>query len=281
MTNGDNDTRLPDDALADIQGFITSGYGHLPHAAYLFVQFHDAAAAQALARKRRCRPSRRRAPWPTLPSGEKIKPASAVNVAFTAAGLAALGVPDERAVHVPGRVPGGHRAASTARESSATPKRARPATWELGGPTLPPIHAVRPRFTRSRPPSSSAPATRSARSSPRRAAASSSWKAACRAATARRATTSRSGFTTASRSRRLPASAARAFPRASSSSATRITTESCRRRRSCRRSSMPAGCCRRSRTHIMRRSGCGTSARTDRSSSIGSCSRTSPASGSS
>jgi hypothetical protein len=37
--------RLTDDVLADIQGFITSGYGHLSHAAYLFVQF-DAGQAQ-------------------------------------------------------------------------------------------------------------------------------------------------------------------------------------------------------------------------------------------
>jgi hypothetical protein len=33
--------RLGDDTLADIQGFITSGYGHLSRAAYLFVQFRD------------------------------------------------------------------------------------------------------------------------------------------------------------------------------------------------------------------------------------------------
>ena len=39
-------TRLPDDVLADIQGFITSGYGHLSYAAYLFVQFQDAGQAR-------------------------------------------------------------------------------------------------------------------------------------------------------------------------------------------------------------------------------------------
>ena len=38
--------RLTDDVLADIQGFITSGYGHLSHAAYLFLQFHEAGQAQ-------------------------------------------------------------------------------------------------------------------------------------------------------------------------------------------------------------------------------------------
>ena len=38
--------RLPDDVLADIQGFITSGYGHLSYAAYLFVQFQEAGPAR-------------------------------------------------------------------------------------------------------------------------------------------------------------------------------------------------------------------------------------------
>ncbi len=38
--------RLTDDVLADIQGFITSGYGHLSHAAYVFVQIHDAGQAR-------------------------------------------------------------------------------------------------------------------------------------------------------------------------------------------------------------------------------------------
>ena len=38
-------TLLTDDDRADIQGFITSGYGHLPVAAYLFVRLHDAARA--------------------------------------------------------------------------------------------------------------------------------------------------------------------------------------------------------------------------------------------
>ena len=38
--------RLTDEALRDVQGFIASGYGHLPSAAYLFVRVNDAAAAR-------------------------------------------------------------------------------------------------------------------------------------------------------------------------------------------------------------------------------------------
>ena len=38
--------RLTDDALRDIQGIITSGYGHLPYAAYLFVTMTNADGAR-------------------------------------------------------------------------------------------------------------------------------------------------------------------------------------------------------------------------------------------
>jgi hypothetical protein len=38
--------RLPDETLRDVQGFIASGYGHLPHTAYLFVGVNDTAAAR-------------------------------------------------------------------------------------------------------------------------------------------------------------------------------------------------------------------------------------------
>ena len=34
------------DAKADIQGFITSGYGHLPEGAYLLLAFGDRAQAK-------------------------------------------------------------------------------------------------------------------------------------------------------------------------------------------------------------------------------------------
>ena len=80
--------------------------------------------------------------WPTRPNGEKIKPALAVNIAFTADGLAALGVCRREC---------GARSRWSFRKGSRREHRSRilgdteesdPATWELGGPTLPPIHAV-------------------------------------------------------------------------------------------------------------------------------------------
>jgi Dyp-type peroxidase family len=131
---------LSDDVLADVQGFITSGYGHLPHAAYLFVQFRDAAQAKrwleaivpAITSSRR---------WPTLPGGEKVKPQSAVNVAVTAAGLAALGLPRDVLCTFPVEFQEGiaqeHRSSILGDTEESDPRR-----WELGGPALPPIHAA-------------------------------------------------------------------------------------------------------------------------------------------
>ena len=62
--------RLTDQALADIQGFITSGYGHLPPATYLFLQIGEAARAQAYLAK--LIPSiTTSARWPVTPEGTK------------------------------------------------------------------------------------------------------------------------------------------------------------------------------------------------------------------
>ena len=133
-------TALPDDVLADVQGFITSGYGHLPHAAYLFVQFQDAGQAKrwldailpAITSSRR---------WPTLPSGEKVKPVSAVNVAVTAAGLAAIDLPRRVLCTFPVEFQEGVAQEHRSRVLGDT-EESDPSRWELGGPTLPSIHAA-------------------------------------------------------------------------------------------------------------------------------------------
>src|SRR5580700_6145996 len=83
-------TRLTDEVLADIQGFIVSGYGHLSHAAYFFVQCRDAEGARRwLGTVAPTITSAR--PWPLGPGGKKVKPSVALNIAFTADGLTALG----------------------------------------------------------------------------------------------------------------------------------------------------------------------------------------------
>ncbi len=133
-------TRVADEVLADLQGLVTSGYGHLPRAAYLFVRFHDASAARRWIGKLLGSITSGR-PWPVAADGRKRKPSSAVNLAFTAPGLTACGVPP--AVHC--------TFPPEFREGIAVPHRSRilgdtgesaPARWELGGPANPPLHAV-------------------------------------------------------------------------------------------------------------------------------------------
>jgi len=132
--------RLSEDALGDIQGFLTSGYGHLPLATYLFLQFHDRARAQAWLEQ--LAPSiTSSAPWPVAPDGTKIKPWSAVNLALTAAGLAALGLPPRVLCSFPIEfqedIARPHRSAILGDTDESAPAR-----WEVGGSENPPIHAA-------------------------------------------------------------------------------------------------------------------------------------------
>lgn len=73
----------------DIQGLVISGYGHLGHACYLFLQFNDGPQGRAwldglipeIATG---------APWPKDENNVTLKPSSILNVAFTYSGLRKL-----------------------------------------------------------------------------------------------------------------------------------------------------------------------------------------------
>jgi len=133
-------TRFADDVLADIQGFISSGYGHLSPAAYLFLQFRDEGKAQDWLRHLVPEITSAR-PWPVASNGVKMKPTVTVNIAFTADGLTAMGLPSQVLNTFPPEF----------QEGMASPIRSRilgdteesdPVEWELGGTGKPPIHAV-------------------------------------------------------------------------------------------------------------------------------------------
>ncbi len=132
--------RLPDDVLADVQGFITSGYGHLTFAAYLFLQIHDAVHGSrwlgTLVPE-----ITSSSPWPTLPSGEKLKPSVAVNIAFTSDGLEALGVPSQVRCTFPVEFQEGIAREHRSRVLGDT-EESDPANWDFGGTALPQIHAI-------------------------------------------------------------------------------------------------------------------------------------------
>lgn len=133
-------TRLPDDVLADIQGFITSGYGHLSYAAYLFVRFLDAASArQWLARIAPDVTSARA--WPKTADGEKLKPALVNNIAFTADGFAALGVPTRVLCTFAVEFQEGMTRELRSKILGDT-EESDPEHWEFGGTSGAPIHAV-------------------------------------------------------------------------------------------------------------------------------------------
>ena len=132
--------RLADEILADIQGFLTSGYGHLPLATYLFLQIHERHRAQTWLEQ--VGPSiTSSAPWPVAPDGSKIKPLSAVNLALTSAGLAQLGLPPRVLCTFPIEfqedIAHPHRSAILGDTGQSAP-----AHWELGGSANSPIHAV-------------------------------------------------------------------------------------------------------------------------------------------
>jgi Dyp-type peroxidase family len=131
---------LTADERADVQGFATSGYGHLPVAAYLFIRCHDAAAARRwlTALTRTITTS---APWPRDGAGRTIKPTVAVNVAFTAEGLRACGVPAPVLCTFPPEFQEGIASPARSRILGDTQK-SDPASWEVGGPSTDPMHAV-------------------------------------------------------------------------------------------------------------------------------------------
>ena len=226
-----------------------------------------------------CRPSRPRGRGPSS-NGRTVKPPVALNVGFSAAGLAALGLARAGVVHLSAGIPGRHRPSEPVEnprrhggERSGRVGNRRSA--DAAGPRA----AGHPRGlavnARSRVPSGSA------RFSTMRPEASSRCPAAARAGTGLMATTSRSAFTTASPSRRLPASPATACPPASSSSGIRTTSPSSRRRRSWRGNWTSTRCCRRWPTLIMTHERGAIWASTAPTWFIASSSRMSRASGSS
>ena len=133
-------TRLPDDTLADIQGFITSGYGHLSYAAYLFVQFQEAGPARRWLGLIAPAITSAKA-WPTTADGEKLKPTLACNIALTADGLAALRLPPRVLCTFSVEFQEGMTRERRSRILGDT-EESDPGSWEFGGTTQSRIHAV-------------------------------------------------------------------------------------------------------------------------------------------
>ena len=132
--------RLTDDALRDIQGIITSGYGHLPYAAYLFVTMTstDGGRRWLSLVENSITSSQHRIIGHGLPED---RPSVAVNLGLTAEGLRALGLPQDVMRTFPVEFQDGIASEERSRILGDTGVSA-PETWEIGGPRTEPVHAM-------------------------------------------------------------------------------------------------------------------------------------------
>jgi Dyp-type peroxidase family len=122
--------RKPTLDVADVQGLVVRGYGKLRHAAFLVCAVRDAAAARAFLRET------------DVATGLGPHDEFALNIAFTAPGLVAIGLPDDV-------VEGGFAAPFV--EGMTTEHRRRllgdvgpaaPERWAWGGPDTAPVHVM-------------------------------------------------------------------------------------------------------------------------------------------
>jgi len=117
--------------LEHIQGLVFFGYGHLEYAAYLFLHVEQGEAGrQWLAQM-----------LPQVTSARSEKGTAAVHVAFTSAGLRALGLPDDGIGTFPREFQEGMAAPDRARILGDTGDQA-PETWQFGGPNGDEVHAL-------------------------------------------------------------------------------------------------------------------------------------------
>ena len=130
--------QLSPEVLADIQGIIFSGYRHLNFARYVFLRIEDARQARLWLQKIVPRIATA-APWPVAGGSRtgsrvgRVKPNSALHLAFTCAGMKTLGAPDEVLLSFTPEFISG--IATRARVLGDTGPSA-PPSWELGGPSL-------------------------------------------------------------------------------------------------------------------------------------------------
>jgi len=85
---------LADADRRDIQGLVTTGYGHLDHACFLLLDVTDREGGQAWLRNIVPRITTA-APWPKDGSGTKQKPVRTLSLALASPALAVLGLPIE------------------------------------------------------------------------------------------------------------------------------------------------------------------------------------------
>ena len=107
--------------FADVQGLVRFGYGHMTRASYALLRVKNAAAAKAWLRS---------APVTTA-AAQKPPPKTALNIAFTASGLRALGMSESIIAGFSHEFRGGMAHESRARQLGDIGKNA-PSNWDWG-----------------------------------------------------------------------------------------------------------------------------------------------------
>ena len=118
---------------ADTQAIIVTGYGHLAHSTYMFLRVADGRKARAWLAG--IIPEVTTARWDNGPEGRDRRPASALNLALTAEGLKALGLPETSLRTFPYEflegIAEGKRSQRLGDTGGSSPEH-----WEIGGPTM-------------------------------------------------------------------------------------------------------------------------------------------------
>ena len=118
---------------SDMQGIIVSGYGHLYFSCYLFLETNDPEKArQWLAILAETTTT---ANWSGDSDGVTDKPECALNIAFTALGLSAIGLRDESLNTFPQEFREGMTEESRSRRLGDNGSSA-PTNWDIGGVAL-------------------------------------------------------------------------------------------------------------------------------------------------
>jgi len=141
MTNVENSKR-------DIQGFITSGFGHTYQAAYLFLRVGDLEPAKIWLKETipvvMTAESWRPDSAPQSPDGEKPAknyPSRMLNLAFSFEGLTAFNLSDTSLRSFPPEIQQGIAAEVRAQRLGDT-EASDPQHWQVGGPTNTPFHIL-------------------------------------------------------------------------------------------------------------------------------------------
>jgi deferrochelatase/peroxidase EfeB len=136
---------LDDTIKQDIQGFVTSAYGHTYHAAYLFLAIDDAAQARAWLKSILpdvlSAESWRKGDAPAGEKPPKIYPREIINVAFSYSGLGAIGLSDLSLKSFPAQMQSGMTEYNRSLQLGDT-QESHPDNWEVGGTKNPDFHIL-------------------------------------------------------------------------------------------------------------------------------------------